>query len=173
MSFFPGLFLFPSVFTSRSRMTPFSRACFLRLASRDAAAATMPLRMFIGMLFCVKTESFEPRACTRRSVVFCRTRPAAKSFCSVPLASAPAPEKAEDDEEWELFREERRWDSEMRRRSSRSWARREGASSGRGVEEEEEDGAEVVEDVGLEVWSGGREDCEGELVCSADLKREE
>lgn len=161
MSFFPDLFLFPSVFTSRSRMTPFSRACFLRLASRDAAAATMPLRMFIGMLFCVKTECFEPRAWTRRSVVFCRTRPAAKSFCSVPLASAPAPEKVEED--WELFREERRWDSEMRRRSSRSWARREGASSGRAVEDEE-DGVEVVEDFGWEVWSGGRDDCEGGLV---------
>ena len=34
------------------------------------------------------------------------------------------------------FADERRWDSEMRRRSSRSWARREGASSG-SVDEED------------------------------------
>lgn len=56
--------------------------------------------------------------------------------------------------------EERRWDSEMRRRSSRSWARREGASSGRALEAVAEDGVAVV--VGVEdvmVWSGIREDC--------------
>lgn len=51
----------------------------------------------------------------------------------------------------------RRWDSAMRRRSSRSCARREGASSGRAAEDFEDEGWGV--DLGEEVWSGGREDC--------------
>jgi hypothetical protein len=50
----------------------------------------------------------------------------------------------------------RRWDSARSRRSSRSWARREGASSG-SVDEEEAAGA-VDGSVLREVWSGGRDD---------------
>lgn len=58
------------------------------------------------------------------------------------------------------MRDERRWDSEMRRRSSRSWARREGASSGRVVVVEEDVDVVGAMDLGSEVGSGGREDCE-------------
>lgn len=62
----------------------------------------------------------------RRSVARWRTRPDAKGLGS-------APREDGDDEDIELgFR---RWDSDRRRRSSRSWARREGASSGRVSEE--------------------------------------
>lgn len=56
--------------------------------------------------------------------------------------------------------EARRCDSEMRRRSSRSWARREGASSG-SDDADAVCGWDVVVDdeVDRAFWSGGRDDC--------------
>lgn len=127
-----------------SRMTPFSLASRLRLASRAPAAATMPLRMLMGMRSCASTEPLEPRACRRRSVALCRVRPAENVFGS---AAADVPwttdEEKTDAEAALLCEGVRRCDSERRRRSSRSCARSEGASSGRGLaglaEEEEED----------------------------------
>lgn len=93
----------------------------------------------------------------RRSVAFWRMRPDAKVRGSA-LPPAPAPAAAAVSVEEGLGFS--RWDSEMRRRSSRSWASSEGASSGR------DEGAVafvcdagVVEEEGVEEWSGGRDDC--------------
>ena len=61
----------------------------------------------------------------RRSVVLWRTRPEAKGLGSTP----PEPDVRAG--------EDSRWDSERSRRSSRSLARREGASSGRVLDLEE------------------------------------
>lgn len=98
----------------------------------------------------------------RRSVAFWRTRPEAKSFGSSSAVGELVPLLL-------LLREERRWDSEMRRRSSRSWASREGASSGR----VEEDVVFCVVSVDLDfaVWSGGREDYRRLLVFYLDRVR--
>lgn len=52
----------------------------------------------------------------------------------------------------------RRCDSEMRRRSSRSWARSEGASSGRGADDFLDESGTAVAVVLMFVGSGGRED---------------
>lgn len=97
----------------------------------------------------------------RRSVAFWRIRPAAKVLgwsASVVLVEPLLPPRKKEDEEEAAREGARRWDSAMRRRSSRSWARREGASSGRVLEG-------VVEDLLVEegsfrraLWSGGRED---------------
>lgn len=70
----------------------------------------------------------------RRSRAFWRTRPEEKAFGSAP--GEEVVERAAERESGRLVW--RRCDSEMRRRSSRSWARREGASSGREVDFEEE-----------------------------------
>lgn len=70
----------------------------------------------------------------RRSRAFWRTRPEEKAFGSEP--GEEVVERAAERESGRLVW--RRCDSEMRRRSSRSWARREGASSGREVDFEEE-----------------------------------
>lgn len=76
----------------------------------------------------------------RRSRAFWRTRPEEKAFGSAgPEPEEEVVERAAERESGRLVW--RRWDSEMRRRSSRSWARREGASSGR-----EEDDADLEED---------------------------
>lgn len=79
----------------------------------------------------------------RMSVAFWRVRPAVKAFGSI---AAP-----EDD-----ILGARRCDSAISRRSSRSWARREGASSGSSFEEDEV-AAGIGSDL-VNVWSGGRED---------------
>lgn len=143
---------FPVV--SLSRMMPFSLASLLRFTSRACAAAAIPLRICIGILSCLWIDSFAPRACTRRSVVFLRVRPSAKDFGSTAC--------------WMLTLERdlvdaacgaRRCDSASRRRSSRSCLRREGASSGRaeaGVVEDDDSDCEA-DGLGM-VWSGGRED---------------
>lgn len=79
----------------------------------------------------------------RRSVALLRVRPVSKALAAT---ACPAP----------LMAGARRWDSARSRRSSRSWARREGASSGSA---EEEEVAGVVDGSVLrEVWSGGRDD---------------
>lgn len=129
---------------SLSRIIPFSLASLLRFVSRAPAAATMPLRIFIGIFSCLWIDSFDPSACTRRSVALCRVRPAAKA-----LGATVWPEA--------VMAGARRWDSERRRRSSRSWARRLGASSARVVVDA---GVVVVVVEGREVGSGGREDWE-------------
>lgn len=51
----------------------------------------------------------------------------------------------------------RRCDSAMRRRSSRSCLSREGASSGRVVDFDDDSAGCAA--LGEDVWSGGREDC--------------
>jgi hypothetical protein len=76
-----------------------------------------------------------------------RVRPAAKGFDTA--------EEEEDKEETEPLWGLRRCDSARRRRSSRSWARREGASSGRVLEEDLLVGWLVDDEAS---WSGGRED---------------
>lgn len=84
----------------------------------------------------MRIEVFEPSACIRISSAFWRTRPEEKAFGRAfgedVVESAAARERG-------LF-VWRRWDSAMRRRSSRSCARREGASSGRPAEDFEEEG---------------------------------
>lgn len=78
----------------------------------------------------------------RRSVALLRVRPVSNALAAT---ACPAP----------LMAGARRWDSARSRRSSRSWARREGASSGSADEEV----AGVVDGSVLrEVWSGGRDD---------------
>jgi hypothetical protein len=52
----------------------------------------------------------------------------------------------------------RRCDSEMRRRSSRSWARSDGASSGRGADDFLDVSGAAAAVVSAPVGSGGRED---------------
>lgn len=81
-------------------------------------------------------DIFEPSAWIRRSRAFWRTRPEAKAFGSA--GPEEVVDRAAERESGRLVW--RRWDSEMRRRSSRSWARREGASSGREEDDFEEDG---------------------------------
>lgn len=132
-----------------SKITPFSFASRLLFVSRPAAAAFMPLRIFMGILSCVRMEALEPSAWTRRSVAFRRMRPALKALGSLAVVEAKG--------EW-LTAREKRWDSARRRRSSRSCARREGASSGR---VEEASGAVELSTtvLGAEEESGGREDC--------------
>jgi hypothetical protein len=91
-------------------------------------------------------------------------RPLVKSFGSLRRPE----EKKEAEEEEEGLAEVRRWDSEMSRRSSRSWARRDGASSGRVVEED----CVLVAAEGLDVvaaWSGGREDCDWRKAHVSDV----
>ena len=80
----------------------------------------------------------------RRSVACWRMRPEVKVLASALLTD-------ENEAGFGL----RRCDSEMSRRSSRSWARREGASSGR-----LEEGAafDCVAGVVEGDWSGGRDD---------------
>lgn len=69
--------------TLLSKMTPFSFASRLRLASRPSAAATMPLRIFIGIFSCFRIEPLLPSAWRRMSVARCRVRPAVKALGSV------------------------------------------------------------------------------------------
>lgn len=73
----------------------------------------------------------------RRSRAFWRTRPEEKAFGSAEEEEEVV-ESAAERESGRLVC--RRCDSEMRRRSSRSWARREGASSGSEVDGFEEEG---------------------------------
>lgn len=122
--------LFFLLLAALSRMTPFSLASRRLLDSLALAAAAMPLRMDMGILSCFRIELLDPKACTRKSVAFCLVRPAAKVFGSAVAPRAVA-EKTEA-----LRLAERRWDSEMSRRSSRSCLRREGASSGMDVLED-------------------------------------
>lgn len=86
-------------------------------------------------------------------------RPAAKALGSAGVPCTTDEAKTEDEAAL-LWLGVRRCDSERRRRSSRSCARREGASSGRalvGLEEEDEEG---VSSAGLgAVWSMTLEDC--------------
>lgn len=93
----------------------------------------------------------------RRSSAFWRTRPAAKAFGSDCAAEEEEERMAEREVGLLVWR---RWDSAMRRRSSRSCARREGASSGRAEDDDFEEGWGVGFDEEVEVGSGGREDCE-------------
>lgn len=86
----------------------------------------------------------------RRSAALWRTRPAAKSLGAAPVRADVLVSVGEA----------RRWDSERRRRSSRSWASREGASSGRVVEEDLVEAVAAGDGLDRADWSGGREDCE-------------
>ena len=59
----------------RSNIIPFSFASALRFVSMAAALALIPLRCDSGIFVCSKTESFEPRLRSRKSIARCRCTP--------------------------------------------------------------------------------------------------
>lgn len=133
----PPLFLFPLELPPfLSSTIPFSAASLLRCVSRLTFALSMPLRIAMGMLFWRwMLAAPGAREVMRWSVVRARTRPSAKDL------------------EWSFEEGSRRWDSVIRRWSSRSWERRVRESSGW------EDVGVGRAALGLGSWDGGREDC--------------
>ena len=110
----PPLFLFSFELPPfLSSTMPFSAASLLLCISRLTFALSIPLRIAMGMLFW-RWMLVAPaaREIMRWSVVRARTRPSAKDF------------------EWSFEDGSRRWDSVIRRWSSRSWERRVRESSG-------------------------------------------